>query len=422
MEDRGFFPSSILYLQSSKKRAVRILFITSRLPHARVSSGHVIVWQRVKRLIERGHEVGVATFDGYDSAAHEGEVRPMLKDLEIVPRPEPHSFRRGAIDFAFSSIPSYFHNFRSEALMERVGAMVERSRYHIAIAEFSVMGQYLFRNPYLPAVRKIISCHYSVATSYRKVADLMMFSARGIRSRMSFGGLLRFEIDMYRNVDRVLVLTAQERFALQRHSPSLRISVIPCGVDTAFFQPGTEAIAEERILFTGHYETEANADAVLWFAYHVWPTLKAKRPNLKFYVVGPGVIPEVASLAKRDASIVVTGEVDDIRPYLQQAKVFVCPVRLGSGLRVKLLEAMAAGVPVVSTTLGAEGIPLHTGENCLLADKPEIMAENVEMLLSDEDLRKSIARQALTLVQDRFSWERGIDILEDVFADTMTPR
>jgi len=401
---------------------MRILFITSRLPHARVSSGHVIVWQRVKRLVERGHEVGVATFDGYDAAAHEGEVRSMLKDLELVPRPQPHSFSRGAIDFAFSSIPSYFQNFRSEAMMERVGDMVERSRYHVAVAEFSVMGQYLFRNPYLPAVRKIISCHYSVASSYRKVADLMTYSARGIRSRMSLSGLLRFEVDMYRNVDRVLVLTAQERFALQRHSPSLRISVIPCGVDTTLFQTGGDTPAEERILFTGHYETDANLDAVLWFAHHVWPALKARRPNLKFYVVGPGVAPEISELAKRDASIVVTGEVDDIRPYLQQAKVFVCPVRLGSGLRVKLLEAMAAGVPVVSTTLGAEGIPLHTGENCMLADKPEIMAENIEMLLSDEDLRKAIARQARTLVQDRFSWERGIDMLEDVFADLMVQR
>lgn len=401
---------------------MRILFITSRLPHARVSSGHVIVWQRVRRLIERGHEVGVATFDGYDSAAHESEVRPMLKDLEIVPRPEPHSFSRGALDFAFSSIPSYFYNFRSDALMERVGAMVERSRYHVAIAEFSAMGQYLFRNPYLPAVRKIISCHYSVATSYRKVADIMTYSARGIRSRMSLGGLLRFEVEMYRNVDRVLVLTAQERFALQRHSPSLRISVIPCGVDTTYFQLGAEPPAEERILFTGHYETDANRDAVVWFADHVWPKLKARRPNLKFYVVGPGIAPEITALAQRDPSIVVTGEVDDIRPFLQQAKVFVCPVRLGSGLRVKLLEAMAAGVPVVSTTLGAEGIPLHTGENCMLADKPEIMAENIEMLLSDEDLRKAIARQARTLVQDRFSWERGIDMLEDVFADLMVQR
>jgi glycosyltransferase involved in cell wall biosynthesis len=154
----------------------------------------------------------------------------------------------------------------------------------------------------------------------------------------------------------------------------------------------------------------------------VWPKLKIRRPNLKFYVVGPGVAPEIEDLAKRDASIIVTGEVDDIRPYLQKAKVFVCPVRLGSGLRVKLLEAMAAGVPVVSTTLGAEGIPLHTGENCMLADKPEIMAENIEMLLSDEDLRKAIARQARTLVQDRFSWERGIDSLEDVFADLIIQR
>ncbi|HEY8240321.1 MAG TPA: glycosyltransferase, partial [Kiritimatiellia bacterium] len=100
----------------------------------------------------------------------------------------------------------------------------------------------------------------------------------------------------------------------------------------------------------------------------------------------------------------------------------LCPVRLGSGLRVKILEAMAAGVPVVSTTLGAEGIPLHTGENALLADTPELMAENILHLLEDEVLRSSIVRQARTLMEDRFAWDRGIDMLEDVLDGVVAGR
>ena len=152
------------------------------------------------------------------------------------------------------------------------------------------------------------------------------------------------------------------------------------------------------------------------------PALKARRPGLKFYVVGPGPDAEMYDLARKDPSIIVTGEVDDLRPYFQKAKVFVCPVRLGSGLRVKILEAMAAGVPVVSTMLGAEGMPLHTGDNCLLADRPEIFAQNIELLLSDEDLRKSIAKQARTLVLDRFEWDRGITALEDVMAEVAAQR
>jgi glycosyltransferase involved in cell wall biosynthesis len=107
---------------------------------------------------------------------------------------------------------------------------------------------------------------------------------------------------------------------------------------------------------------------------------------------------------------------------MQKARVFLCPVRLGSGLRVKILEAMAAGVPVVSTSLGAEGIPLHTGDNALLADTPEMMAENIVLLLEDETLRTSIIRQARTLMEDRFAWDRGIDMLEDVLASAVVGR
>jgi glycosyltransferase involved in cell wall biosynthesis len=400
---------------------MRILFITTRLPHARVASGHVIVYQRIKRLAERGHEIGLIVFDDPGRPGHIDELRALTKEIEVVPPPNPHSYARGAVDLAFSSIPPYFQNYRSEEMMRRIGEMVDRSHYHVAIAEFSAMGQYLFRNRYLSAVRKIISCHYSIATSYRKVADLMRYSARGLRSRVSLGGLLRYEVDMYRNVDHVLVLTAQERFVLQRYDPHLRVNVIPCGVDTKYFKPPKEE-TEECILFTGHYESEPNRDAVLWFAHRVWPIVKQRRPAVKFYVVGPGVSQEISDLMKRDKSIVVTGEVEDVRPYMQKARVFLCPVRLGSGLRVKILEAMAAGVPVVSTSLGAEGIPLHTGDNALLADTPEMMAENIVLLLEDETLRTSIIRQARTLMEDRFAWDRGIDMLEDVLASAVVGR
>ncbi|HEY8239986.1 MAG TPA: glycosyltransferase, partial [Kiritimatiellia bacterium] len=270
---------------------MRILFITTRLPHARVASGHVIVHQRIKRLAERGHEIGLAVFDDPGSSQHIEDVRSMVRELVVVPRPPPHSYLRGAFDMATSSIPPYFLNFRSEEMMRRVGEMAERARYHVAIAEFSAMGQYLYRNRYLSAVRKIISCHYSIATSYRKVADLMRYSARGIRSRVSLGGLLRYEVDMYRSADSVLVLTAQERFVLQRYDPHLRVNVIPCGVDTRYFRPAKDG-TEECLLFTGHYESEPNRDAVLWFADRVWPIVKKQRPMLKFFVVGPGVVPE----------------------------------------------------------------------------------------------------------------------------------
>jgi glycosyltransferase involved in cell wall biosynthesis len=116
---------------------------------------------------------------------------------------------------------------------------------------------------------------------------------------------------------------------------------------------------------------------------------------------------------------VVTGEVPDIRAHLAGASVFVCPVRLGSGLRVKLLEAMAAGVPIVSTTLGTDGIPVCNGEHLLVADTPEMMARGVELLLDDAELRVRLSRAGRALVRERFAWDRTIAMLEQTLRAVM---
>lgn len=402
---------------------MKILFISRRLPHAGVTGGHVIVHQRVRRLAERGHDVGLACFGDEADRARAEELRPCLRELEMVPPPEPGAWWRRAGAMISSSVPPYFLASRSPLLMRRVGDMVERSRYDVVVAEFSSMGQYLFRNPCLPAVRKVVSCHFGVAASYRRTADLLKLSVRGLGTHWSlWRGLARYEIAMYQNADRVLTLTAKDRYGLLSEAPNLRIDVVPAGVDADFFQPDARVEREDSVLFTGHYEVEANRDAVRWFATRTWPLVRARHPGMKFHVVGPGGRREFRDLARRDPSVVVVDEVADLRPYLRRAKVFVCPVRLGSGQRLKLLEAMAAGVPVVTTTLGAEGIPLQPGDNGFIADRTPLLASYVNLLLEDEALRLRLSEQGRALVAERFAWTHCIGLLEQVLQDVVSSR
>lgn len=391
---------------------MKILFLSSALPHAGVTGGHVIVRERIRRLAARGHQIGLASFTTGDESSHVADLKPLLMELETRPLPPRAGLLMRGLRLACSNLPPYYADYRDQVMMHRVGDMVENGRYDCVIAEFSAMGQYLFRNPWLPAVRKIVSCHFSVAASYRKVASTLPYSVRGLRSRLNISGLQRFEVDMFRAMDRVLVLTSQERYNILHYEPALRISVIPAGVDTTFFTPEADNGKADEILFTGHYGNLANVDAVMWFAHRVWPQVRRRHPSLTFRVVGPGVTDVMRDLMRHDNHIVISGEVEDIREPLRRARLFVCPVRLGSGLRVKILEAMAMSLPVVTTTLGGEGMPLHSGENCFIADQPQLMADYIDLLLTDDDLRRSISRKARALAVERFSWDHSIAMLE----------
>lgn len=396
---------------------MKILFLAPRLPHAAITGGNVVVRERIARLAARGHEVGLACFTSGDDLRHTDEFKDQLVELQTRPMPKPSRLAARAVRLYASRIPPYFADYLDPELRRIVGEMVERGRYDVAIAEFSPMAQYLFRNPYLPAVRKIASCHYSVAASFRRVADIFKYRAKGVRSWLNIKTLQRYEIEMFRHMDRVLTLTAQERFEILHHDPTLRITAVPVGVDTGRFVPSATADREDALLFSGHYENLANRDAVMWFIHEVWPAVKVRHPNLKFYAVGPGATRSMQGLAQRDPDIIVTGEVTDIREHLRRARIFICPVRLGSGLRVKLLEAMAMGLPIVTTSLGGEGLPLHTGENCFIADDPKIMAGNIDLLLTDKELRHKISRNARVLATERFSWDHGINQLERICAE-----
>lgn len=399
---------------------MKILFITTRIPHAGIAGGHHLVYQRIKRLAARGHEIGLASFtQSGDPDPMSTDLRDALVECETLPLPKPVGFLTKLVRLIRTGIPPTFWEFRSPEMMTLVAEMAKRTGYDVAIAEFSVMGQYLVKNPGLPPLRKIISCHFGIASVYRSIADTMGLSASGLRARLNLDRALQYETNMYKSVDRVLVLTAHDRYGLLNSDPTLHVNVIPCGVDAAYFRAEPDEEREKAIVFTGQYESFTNLDAVRWFVSTCWPLLKKKHPDLKFYIVGPGAQAGLRALAKKDDSVIVTGEVEDVRPYLHHSSVFICPVRLGSGLRFKIFEAMAAGIPVVSTTLGAEGIPLQNGDNCFLADTPQIMAGVLELLLEDETLRQSVADQARGLVEERFDWNQGISLMEDVIKDTL---
>lgn len=192
------------------------------------------------------------------------------------------------------------------------------------------------------------------------------------------------------------------------------IGDVPTGVDTSYFRPIEAEKRRGSIVFSGSMDWDPNEDAVLYFVKEIYPLIKKKAPYASFTIVGRNPSQRLISLNKIDSSINITGTVEDVRPYLAESEVYVVPLRIGGGTRIKIFEAMAMALPVVSTPIGAEGLSINNGENILLSDQPEEFADNVIKLLQDQKNREEIGKRALMLIQKRFSWEAVTEVFENL--------
>jgi len=401
---------------------MKILFVPKEFPHGKVIGGPIIVYNRIKYL-SRNHQIGLASFIGNEDRRYLDTLEPYVSELELMPFPPRRNVFRRINDFFFSEVPPYMCNTKSPQMHRVVAEMTQHSGYDVIIAEYSVMGQYLYQNSGInPRTKRIISCHECYTIARNKVRELYgTFSVDGFGAIMDLYRLQAYEFAMYQGVDKVITLTPQEREEILHYAPDLDIEVVPHGVDTDKFIPMPLKDREKSVAFLGNYPHHPNRDAVMYFIKAVWPYLKTALPGIKFYVIGRNPTADILAAADRDQDIVVSGTVEDVRDYLKKAKVFVAPIRLGKGFRGKVLEAMAMGIPVVASSLGAEGIPVQDLNNIAIANDPETFVARVVSLFKDGELYERISRNARALVEDRFSWKRGVEILEAVLEKTIAP-
>ena len=228
--------------------------------------------------------------------------------------------------------------------------------------------------------------------------------------------MLRFEQDALARFDLVLAVSDADRQTFNRlYAGALKTPahVVQTGVDTTYFAPMTDR-PERRahLVFTGSMDWLPNEDGMLYFVRDILPRIRQVEPEATLSVIGRAPTPAVRRLAS-EAGIEVTGRVDDVRPHIADGAVYVVPLRIGGGTRLKIFEAMAMGKAVVSTTVGAEGLPVTTGQNVVIADEPARFAQAVVHLIRDAESRRRIASEARRLVVDRYDWSAVAGDFED---------
>jgi glycosyltransferase involved in cell wall biosynthesis len=222
--------------------------------------------------------------------------------------------------------------------------------------------------------------------------------------------MVDFEAATCPKFDSVVAVSREDREQMEREYGVENVYDVPTGVDTDFFRPSNQRERKpHNLVFTGSMDWLPNEDAIRYFTEHIMPRIKRSVPDVTLTVVGRDPYPGLVELSKQDPSVIVTGRVEDVRPYMDEAAVYIVPLRIGGGTRLKIYEAMAMEKPIVSTSIGAEGLPVTNGTEILLADTPESFADSVVRLFQNTDLAEQIGQRGAARVRKEFGWESVAD-------------
>lgn len=224
----------------------------------------------------------------------------------------------------------------------------------------------------------------------------------------------RMERFYLKRADHVLTVSENDRDLFARFVEPSKISVIPTGVDVNYFRPGNGDEKSNTLVFTGSMDWLPNEDGVIYFIEQILPLIRQQIPETALWVVGRCPSQRLSSLGAKDKGVRVTDQVEDIRPYVYDAAAYVVPLRIGGGTRLKIFEAMAMGKAVVSTSIGAEGLPVEHGKDIILADEPQDFARQVVNLLEHRAARSALGAAARQLVEQRHSWASVAARFEEV--------
>ena len=303
------------------------------------------------------------------------------------------------------------------ALQREIDRVLQARRFDIVNLEFSFLGHCNLRQapPGAPRPRLVVDSHnidYQLVKQYARAGSSLI---RRLYAGSNWRKLRREELDTYRDADGVCLCSATDEQRLLDDVPGVRTAVIPNAADVDHYQPrpGDPTPDGRTVVFFGLLSYVPNIDGLTYFFQEIWPRIADAHPDARCKIIGGAAPPSIRALA--GPRVELTGFVPDLRPHLSEAAVVVVPLRLGGGTRLKIVEAMAMGKAVVSTTLGAEGIEAAPGRDLVIADDPGAFADVVSRLLAEPSLAARIGQSARQLAEERYAWSGAALALEDFY-------
>jgi sugar transferase (PEP-CTERM/EpsH1 system associated) len=386
---------------------MRILWLKTDLLLPLDKGGKLRTWHLMRHLAKR-HEITYLAFaDPKDDPRHVEGMGEVARFVETVPRVEVQKasarfFARVAWHLA-DPLPYAVGQYRSRAYRERAKQLLATRQFDLVVSDFLPP---LVNLPDTLPCPSVLFTHNVESEIWRRHAENAKGALKRSLYRTQYRRMLRFEGQALRRFDGLLAVSEADRETFARLYPGIDLNgihVVRTGVDTEYFSPAPSPSDSVELVFTGSMDWLPNEDGMLWFCQDILPLVKRDVPTVTLSIVGRAPTPAIKKLAEH-AGVRVTGRVDDVRPYMSNAAVFIVPLRIGGGTRLKIFEAMAMAKAVVSTTVGAEGLPVTHDRDILLADDPGSFARAVVRLLREVQERRQLETAARSHVARNFDW------------------
>jgi len=394
---------------------MKIMVIAPSVPWPLFSGGHIRVFETLRHLSCK-HDVTLVAAARDQAEVDQSEaLSGTCKRIEtsILSRGAEATIRRlcGGMIQGMPVIQSYYYDRK---LAEKVCTLTSQEAYDIIQIEHAYMAQYLSAVSPISRAQKVLSMHNVESIRFEREIRYGSWNARRVGILWDQCFARPWEERAIGKFDGIVAVSDLERAWIHAHVANARIEVVPNGVDTKYFYPCPVKRVSPTIVFTGVMDYPPNIDAAMWFCNEILPILQREVPNICFKIVGSKPTGKILELGKRQG-VHVTGEVADIRPYVAESLAVVVPLRSGGGTRLKILQAMAMGCPVISTGLGAEGLEVTAGETILIANDAEQFVNYVLLLMKSPEVADRLGKAGRQLVTEKYDWEICLRRLENLY-------
>lgn len=378
------------------------------------SGGKIRSFNILKELAKR-HGITVFTFYAKHLCGNHDEIDGCFERVVSLPTRIPAPGTPGDyvsfVRHLFSPYPHALAKYCSPGVARRLREIVHEQRFDLIVCDFIFAAGVI---PWDLQCPKILFTHNAEAIIWRRHYQVSRNPIWKLVFLRECRAMERSERHYLERSDHILTVSDVDREYFAGFIDREKISTIPTGVDTSFFHPMPGRELPNVLVFTGSMDWMANEDGILYFLSNILPRIRTRVPNVQLWIVGRNPSRRLQTAATHKGGVVVTGRVEDVRPYIRDASVYVVPLRVGSGSRLKIFEAMAMGKAIVSTAVGAEGLPVEDGKNISIANGEEEFSDRVVQLLSNRALRDELGHAARGLVEGRYSWNSVASVLDSV--------